>query len=212
MSTKDENQMNLKEKFEELSRIVNEDFGGDFGRGVTVRYDENPEANDRSYIDPNGAYNKADAEFEIGYMDFKVIVSMFDKQDKCLVLKEFSVWGDDRTYIEDIDYKAFEIKDFMDPTIHLRAKDNRNGLWDSWEEWAVSMEPLCLKIVASINGAPEGLPGALRNSHLVRGVIAAASTSGVRRNPINLPKLPSSVGRMRRNRKVSVRAALASPP
>ena len=154
MSTKDENQMNLKEKFEELSIIVNEDFGGDFGRGVTVRYDENPEANDRSYIDPNGAYNKADAEFEIGYMDFKVIVSMFDKQDKCLVLKEFSVWGDDRTYIEDIDYKAFEIKDFMDPTIHLRAKDNRNGLWDSWEEWAVSMEPLCLKIVASINSNP----------------------------------------------------------
>ena len=150
MSTKDENQMNLKEKFEELSRIVNEDFGG----GVTVSYDENPEANDRSYIDPNGAYNKADAEFEIGYMDFKVIVSMFDKQDKCLVLKEFSVWGDDRTYIEDIDYKAFEIKDFMDPTIHLRAKDNRNGLWDSWEEWAVSMEPLCLKIVASINSNP----------------------------------------------------------
>lgn len=150
MSTKDENQMNLKEKFEELSRIVNEDFGG----GVTVSYDENPEANDRSYIDPNGAYNKADAEFEIGYMDFKVIVSMFDKQDKCLVLKEFRVWGDDRTYIEDIDYKAFEIKDFMDPTIHLRTKDNRNGLWDSWEKWAVSMEPLCLKIVASINSNP----------------------------------------------------------
>lgn len=150
MSTKDENQMNLKEKFEELSRIVNEDFGG----GVTVSYDENPEANDRSYIDPNGAYNKADAEFEIDYMDFKVIVSMFDKQDKCLVLKEFRVWGDDRTYIEDIDYKAFEIKDFMDPTIHLRAKDNRNGLWDSWKEWAVSMEPLCLKIVASINSNP----------------------------------------------------------
>ena len=150
MSTKDEHQMNLKEKFEELSRIVNEDFGG----GVTVSYDENPEANDRSYIDSNGAYNKADAEFEIGYMDFKVIVSMFDKQDKCLVLKEFRVWGDDRTYIEDIDYKAFEIKDFMDQTIHLRAKDNRNGLWDSWEEWAVSMEPLCLKIVASINSNP----------------------------------------------------------
>ena len=150
MSTKDENQMNLKEKFEELSRIVNEDFGG----GVTVSYDENPEANDRSYIDSNGAYNKADAEFEIGYMDFKVIVSMFDKQDKCLVLKEFRVWGDDRTYIEDIDYKAFEIKNFMDPTIHLRAKDTRNGLWDSWEKWAVSMEPLCLKIVASINSNP----------------------------------------------------------
>ena len=149
MSTTDEHQMNLKEKLEELSRIVNEDFGG----GVTVSYDENPEANDRSYIDSNGAYNKADAEFEIGYMDFKVIVSMFDKQDKCLVLKEFRVWGDDRTYIEDIDYKAFEIKDFMDQTIHLRA-DNRNGLWDSWEEWAVSMEPLCLKIEASINSNP----------------------------------------------------------
>ena len=150
MSTKDENQMNLKEKFEELSRIVNEDFGG----GVTVSYDDSPEVNDRSYIDPNGAYNRADAEFMISYMYFDVIVSMFDKQDKCLVLKEFRVWGDDRTYIEDIDYKAFEIKDFMDPTIHLRAKDNRNGLWDSWEEWAVSMEPLCLKIVASINSNP----------------------------------------------------------
>ena len=165
MSTKDENQMNLKEKFEELSKIVNEDFGG----GVTVSYDDSPEVNDRSYIDPNGAYNRADAEFMISYMYFDVIVSMFDKQDKCLVLKEFRVWGDDRTYIEDIDYKAFEIKDFMDPTIYLRAKeikdfmdptiylrakDNRNGLWDSWEEWAVSMEPLCLKIVASINSNP----------------------------------------------------------
>ena len=150
MSTKDENQMNLKEKFEELSRIVNEDFGG----GVTVSYDGSPEVNDRSYIDPNGAYNRADAEFMISYMYFDVIVSMFDKQDKCLVLKEFRVWGEDRTFIEDIDYKAFELKDFMDPTIHLRAKDNRNGLWDSWEEWAVSMEPLCLKIVASINSNP----------------------------------------------------------
>lgn len=150
MSTKDENQMNLKEKFEELSKIVNEDFGG----GVTVSYDENPEANDRSYIDPNGAYNRADAEFMISYMYFDVIVSMFDKQDKCLILKEFRVWGEDRTFIEDIDYKAFELKDFMDPTIHLRAKDNRNGLWDSWEEWSVSMEPLCLKIVASINSNP----------------------------------------------------------
>ena len=150
MSTKDENQMNLKEKFEELSRIVNEDFGG----GVTVGCVKNPEATDRSYIDPNGAYNKADAEFEIGYMDFKVIVSMFDKQDKCLILKEFRVWGDEGKFIDDTDHKAFEIKDFMDPTIHLRAKDNRNGLWDSWEEWAVSMEPLCLKIVASINSNP----------------------------------------------------------
>lgn len=150
MSTKDENQMNLKEKFEELSKIVNEDFGG----GVTVSYDDSPEVNDRSYIDPNGAYNRADAEFMISYMYFDVIVSMFDKQDKCLVLKEFRVWGEDRTFIEDIDYKAFELKDFMDPTIHLRAKDNRNGLWDSWEEWAVSMEPLCLKIVASINSNP----------------------------------------------------------
>ena len=150
MSTKDENQMNLKEKFEELSKIVNEDFGG----GVTVSYDDNPEVNDRSYIDPNGAYNRADAEFMISYMYFDVIVSMFDKQDKCLVLKEFRVWGEDRTFIEDIDYKAFELKDFMDPTILLRAKDNRNGLWDSWEEWAVSMEPLCLKIVASINSNP----------------------------------------------------------
>ena len=147
MSTKDENQMNLKEKFEELSRIVNEDFGG-------WLYNENPEANDRSYIDPKGAYNRADAEFMISYMYFNVIVSMFDKQDKCLILKEFRVWGKDRTFIEDIDYKAFELKDFMDPTIHLRAKDNRNGLWDSWEEWAVSMEPLCLKIVASINSNP----------------------------------------------------------
>ena len=150
MSTKDENQMNLKEKFEELSKIVNEDFGG----GVTVSYDDSPEVNDRSYIDPNGAYNRADAEFMISYMYFDVIVSMFDKQDKCLVLKEFRLWGEDRTFIEDIDYKAFELKDFMDPTIHLRAKDNRNGLWDSWEEWAVSMEPLCLKIVASINSNP----------------------------------------------------------
>jgi len=150
MSTKDENQMNLKEKFEELSKIVNEDFGG----GVTVSYDDSPEVNDRSYIDPNGAYNRADAEFMISYMYFDVIVSMFDKQDKCLVLKEFRLWGEDRTFIEDIDYKAFEIKDFMDPTIYLRAKDNRNGLWDSWEEWAVSMEPLCLKIVASINSNP----------------------------------------------------------
>jgi Mg2+ and Co2+ transporter CorA len=150
MSTKDENQMNLKEKFEEVSKIVNEDFGG----GVTVSYDENPEVNDRSYIDPNGAYNRADAEFMISYMYFDVIVSMFDKQDKCLVLKEFRLWGEDRTFIEDIDYKAFEIKDFMDPTIYLRAKDTRNGLWDSWEEWAVSMEPLCLKIVASINSNP----------------------------------------------------------
>ena len=150
MSTKDENQMNLKEKFEELSKIVNEDFGG----GVTVSYDDSPEANDRSYIDPKGAYNRADAEFMISYMYFDVIVSMFDKQDKCLILKEFRVWGEDRTFIEDIDYKAFELKDFMDPTIHLRAKDNRNGLWDSWEEWAVSMEPLCLKIVASINSNP----------------------------------------------------------
>lgn len=146
MSTKDENQMNLKEKFEELSKIVNEDFGG----GWMV----SPEVNDRSYIDPNGAYNRADAEFMISYMYFDVIVSMFDKQDKCLVLKEFRVRGEDRTFIEDIDYKAFELKDFMDPTIHLRAKDNRNGLWDSWEEWAVSMEPLCLKIVASINSNP----------------------------------------------------------
>ena len=150
MSTKDENQMNLKEKFEELSKIVNEDFGG----GVTVSYDDSPEVNDRSYIDPNGAYNRADAEFMISYMYFDVIVSMFDKQDKCLVLKEFRVRGEDRTFIEDIEYKAFELKDFMDPTIHLRAKDNRNGLWDSWEEWAVSMEPLCLKIVASINSNP----------------------------------------------------------
>ena len=150
MSTKDENQMNLKEKFEELSKIVNEDFGG----GVTVSYDDSPEVNDRSYIDPNGAYNRADAEFMISYMYFDVIVSMFDKQDKCLILKEFRVWGEDRTFIEDIDYKAFELKDFMDPTIHLRAKDNRNGLWDSWEEWSVSMEPLCLKIVASINSNP----------------------------------------------------------
>ena len=142
--------MNLKEKFEELSKIVNEDFGG----GVTVSYDDSPEVNDRSYIDPNGAYNRADAEFMISYMYFDVIVSMFDKQDKCLVLKEFRVRGEGRTFIEDIDYKAFELKDFMDPTIHLRAKDNRNGLWDSWEEWAVSMEPLCLKIVASINSNP----------------------------------------------------------
>lgn len=89
MSTKDENQMNLKEKFEELSKIVNEDFGG----GVTVSYDDSPEANDRSYIDPKGAYNRADAEFMISYMYFDVIVSMFDKQDKCLILKEFRVWG-----------------------------------------------------------------------------------------------------------------------
>ena len=150
MSTKDENQMNLKEKFEELSKIVNEDFGG----GVTVSYDDSPEVNDRSYIDPNGAYNRADAEFMISYMYFDVIVSMFDKQDKCLVLKEFRLWGEDRTFLEDIEYKAFELKDFMDPTILLRAKDNRNGLWDSWEEWSVSMEPLCLKIVASINSNP----------------------------------------------------------
>ena len=150
MSTKDENQMNLKEKFEELSKIVNEDFGG----GVTVSYDDSPEVNDRSYIDPNGAYNRADAEFMISYMYFDVIVSMFDKQDKCLVLKEFRVWGGDRTFLEDIEYKAFELKDFMDPTILLRAKNNRNGLWDSWEEWSVSMEPLCLKIVASINSNP----------------------------------------------------------
>ena len=150
MSTKDENQMNLKEKFEELSKIVNEDFGG----GVTVSYDDSPEVNDRSYIDPNGAYNRADAEFMISYMYFDVIVSMFDKQDKCLVLKEFRLWGKDRTFLEDIEYKAFELKDFMDPTILLRAKNNRNGLWDSWEEWSVSMEPLCLKIVASINSNP----------------------------------------------------------
>ena len=150
MSTKDENQMNLKEKFEELSKIVNEDFGG----GVTVSYDDSPEVNDRSYIDPNGAYNRADAEFMISYMYFDVIVSMFDKQDKCLVLKEFRLWGEDRTFLEDIEYKAFELKDFMDPTILLRAKNNRNGLWDSWEEWSVSMEPLCLKIVASINSNP----------------------------------------------------------
>ena len=150
MSTKDENQMNLKEKFEELSKIVNEDFGG----GVTVSYDDSPEVNDRSYIDPNGAYNRADAEFMISYMYFDVIVSMFDKQDKCLVLKEFRLWGEDRTFLEDIEYKAFELNDFMDPTIRLRAKDNRNGLWDSWEEWSVSMEPLCLKIVASINSNP----------------------------------------------------------
>src|SRR5574344_318195 len=150
MSTKDENQMNLKEKFEELSKIVNEDFGG----GVKVSYDDSPEVNDRSYIDPNGAYNRADAEFMISYMYFDVIVSMFDKQDKCLVLKEFRLWGEDRTFLEDIEYKAFELNDFMDPTIRLRAKDNRNGLWDSWEEWSVSMEPLCLKIVASINSNP----------------------------------------------------------